>query len=189
MEFLSDLWIPIVLSAVLVFIASSILHMVIPMHKSDYGKLEKEADVMEALRSHGVSPGTYMFPACDSMKEMGSPEMRQKLEKGPVGILTVMPPGGVNMGKSLAWWFVYLLVVSTLVAYLAWHALPAGEPYLQVFRVTGTAALLAYAVSAMADSIWKAQRWSVTAKFMFDGLVYAMVTAGTFGGFWPEGSV
>jgi len=84
------------------------------------------------------------------------------------------------------WWFVHCLVVGVFVAYLGWHAKSAGTAYLEVFRITGTAALLGYAVGFFHESIWKGQAWSVTAKFMFDGLIYALVTAGTFGWLWPH---
>ena len=96
MEFLTELWLPILLAAVAVFVASSIFHMLIPIHKSDYQKLDGEDGILEALRAAGVKPGTYMFPACDSMKDMNSPEMKAKYEKGPVGHLT----GGLEHGRA-----------------------------------------------------------------------------------------
>jgi len=34
---IAALWIPILLSAVIVFVASSIIHMLLPYHRSDYG--------------------------------------------------------------------------------------------------------------------------------------------------------
>ena len=39
MEFLIDLWLPIILSAVFVFLASSVLHMVVQVNKNDAGQL------------------------------------------------------------------------------------------------------------------------------------------------------
>ena len=186
MAFLTELWLPILLSAVFVFIASSISHMVLPFHKKDYRKMNNEDTVLEALRASGVTPGTYPFPCAGSVNEMGTPEMVEKMKKGPLGFLTVLPPGGFNMGKSLAWWFVYLLIVGVLVAYVGWHTLTTGADYLTVFRITGAAAILGYAVGVMNDSIWKGQRWSTTAKFMVDGFVYALLTAGTFGWLWPD---
>ena len=142
-----------------VFIASSISHMVLPFHKKDYRKMNNEDTVLDALRASGVTPGTYPFPCAGSTKEMGTPEMVEKMKKGPLGFLTVLPPGGFNMGKSLAWWFVYLLIVGVLVAYVGWHTLTAGADYLTVFRITGAAAILGYAVGVMNDSIWKPMRY------------------------------
>ena len=39
---ISALWLPILLSAVIVFVASSIIHMVLPVHRGDYRKLPEE---------------------------------------------------------------------------------------------------------------------------------------------------
>lgn len=188
MEFLTQLWMPIVVSAVFVFIVSSIFHMVLPIHKNDVGKLDKEDAVLDALRAQGVSPGAYMFPCADSMKEMGSPEMLSKFERGPCGWLTILPSGGFNMGKSLLAWFVFCLLVATFVAYVAWFAFlgEANPHYLKVFQITGTAAILGYVFGHAHESMWKGVRWRVSVKYMFDGLVYALVTAGTFGWLWPQ---
>ncbi len=187
MAFLTELWLPIVLSAVFVFIVSSVIHMALPIHKGDYRKMKGEDAVLQALRSAGVAPGLYMFPCARSMKEMSSPEMVERVKKGPVGWLTVVPPGGLNMGKSLVLWFVYCLIVGALVAYVGWHGLLPGAAYLRVFQLTGTAAVLGYAVGYFHESIWKGGSWSTTAKFVFDGVVYGLVTAGTFGWLWPGG--
>ena len=185
MAFLTELWLAILLSAVFVFIVSSVIHMVIPMHKGDYKKMKNEDAVLESMRADGVEPGQYMFPCAGSMKAMGTPEMKAKLEKGPVGWLTVLPPGGMNMGKSLAGWFVYSLLVGVLVAYVGWHSLDRGAAYLAVFQITGAAAVLGYAVGVFNDSVWKGAPWSTTGKFIIDGVIYALVTAGTFGWLWP----
>ena len=185
MAFLTELWLPILLSAVFVFVASTVIHMALPIHKKDCKQMADEAAVLEAMRSSGVQPGNYTFPWAASMKQMGSPEMMAKFKSGPVGFLTVLPTGGWNIGRSPIWWFVYSLVIGTLVAYLSWHALGAGRAYLDVFRITGMAAILVYAVGHCHDSIWKGVHWSTTGKFAFDGVVYGLVTAGTFGWLWP----
>ena len=186
MAFLTELWLPILVSAVFVFIVSSVIHMALPIHKGDYKKVANEGAVLESMRASGIEAGSYGFPWAGSMKEMGEPEMVEKLKKGPVGWLTVLPPGGFNIGKSLVWWFAFSLIVGLLVAYVGWHGLGAGAGYLEVFQVTGTAAILGYAVGQFHDSIWKGQAWLTTAKFIFDGVVYGLVTAGTFGWLWPD---
>jgi hypothetical protein len=83
-------------------------------------------------------------------------------------------------------WFGYCLVVAFFVAYLAWHTLAPGANYLAVFRVVGTAAFLAYGLGHLSDGIWKGQTWSATIKEVFDGVVFGLVTAGTFGWLWPR---
>ncbi len=183
---LSGLWLPIVLSAVAVFIVSAIVHMALPTHKKDYAKLPDEDRVMEALRAAGVKPGAYMFPFCSSGNDFKDPAVQAKFEKGPVGIAMIMPSGTPAMGPRLALWFVYCLAVSFFSAYLAGRLLPPAANYLTVFRVVGTVAFMAYGVGQGSDSIWKAQPWSTTIKNVFDGLVYGLVTAGMFGWLWPR---
>jgi hypothetical protein len=183
---ISALWMPILLSAVIVFVASSILHMVLPYHKSDYRKLPDEDKVVDVLRAAGVTPGpTYHFPHT-TQRDMKSPDVAEKFKRGPVGLLTVIPSGPPAMGKYLGLWFVYCVVVSILVAIVAGTTLSAGTRYPVVFHLTALAALLGHGVGHLQDSIWKGQAWSVTFKHVVDGLIYALLTAGTFGWLWPR---
>jgi hypothetical protein len=182
---LTVLWLPILVAAVLVFVVSSITHMVIPLHKGDYAKLPGEAKIMEALRNESVGRGDYMMPFCTG-KSMGSDEMKKKFEQGPTAFITVMPPGMPAMGKSLIQWFVYTLLVGIFVAYISSRTLSAETHYLQVFRVAGAVAFTAYALPSFVPSIWKGQSWGTSFKFVFDGLLYALVTAGAFGWLWPR---
>ena len=184
MVYLSSLWLPIVLSAVGVFIVSSISHMVLKLHAKDYERLADESAVLEAMRQAGVKPGNYYFPHCIDMKEMATPEMQAKYQHGPVGFMNVTPSGPPAMGKSLGLWFVYSLIVSLFVAYLTGRTVPAGAEYLAAFRVAGATAFLAYGVANIVDSVWKAQAWGTTFRHMIDGLAYALVTAGVFGWHW-----
>jgi hypothetical protein len=177
---------PIVAAAVLVFIVSSIIHMVLPWHRSDYKGLSNEDEVRAAIRKGNAGPGLYMIPYCSDMKAMGSPETKKKWEEGPVGHLTLRPTGMFAMGPSLAQWFVYSLVISFFAAYVAGHVLGSGTPYLVVFRVVGTVAWLGYSGGNAASSIWMGRPWSVTIKELIDGLLYGMVTAGAFGWLWPK---
>ena len=184
---LTALLMPIVVSAVIVFVASSIMHMVLPLHRGDYQKLPDEDKLMDALRAAGVQPGNYHFPHCASHADMKNPEFQEKVKKGPVGLLNVMSCGGsVSMGKYLAQWFGLCLVMGLFVAYLCGRTLSAGAPYLTVFRVAGTVAFMGYAGGQVSDSIWKGQRWSTTAKHVFDSLIYGLLTGGTFGWLWPR---
>ncbi len=181
-----SLWIPIVVSAVIVFIASSIMHMVLGYHRKDYRRLPNEDGLMEAIRKEGVPPGFYGFPHCSNPKEMSSPEMIDKYNKGPVGHLTVIPNGPPAMGKYLCMWFAYSILIGVFVAYIAGRTLGPGTHYLAVFRIAGTVAFLGYGVGHIVDSIWKGQSASITIKHVIDGFVYALLTAGTFGWLWPR---
>jgi hypothetical protein len=182
---LSALWLPIVLSAVIVFVASSVMHMLLPYHKSDYQKLPDEDKLLPTLRSAGLKRGLYVFPFC-THKDMKSPEMQEKYKQGPVGMMTVLPSGPPAMPKFLGQWFAYCLIIGFFVAYLAGHTVAAGANYRAVFRVVGTAAFLAYGLGQLSNGIWKGQMWGMTIKEVIDGLVYGLLTAGTFGWLWPR---
>lgn len=182
----SVLWLPILLSSVIVFVVSSLIHMMLPWHKDDYLKLPKETEFMNAVRPLAILPGDYMVPRCEAMKDMNSPEFRDKMQKGPVMVLTVMPNGPAAMGKSLVLWFIYLVVVGIFSAYITGRALPPGTAYLQVFRFAGAAAFIAYSVALWQMSIWYRRSWVTTIKASVDGLIYALLTAGTFGWLWPR---
>ena len=178
---LLDLWLPILLSAVFVFIASSVIHIATPMHKKDYDKLPNEATVLEGIRGQGVQPGQYMFPHCAEMKEMGTPEMIEKLNQGPVGFINVMPNGPFNMTKSLTQWLIYSILIGVFVAYIA----TLGGDAIPVFRLTSAAAILGYGTASIPESIWKGACWGVTAKFVIEGIIYGLVTGATFAWLWP----
>ena len=182
---LMSLAIPIILSAVLVFVASSILHMVLPYHHSDLKTVPREDDVQAALRAFSIPPGNYAVPSVSSPAEMKSPAFLEKLNKGPVVLMTVSPSGPPAMAKSLAQWFVYLLLVSVFAGYVASRALGPGAHYLSVFRFVGCSAFMAYGLGHFQTAIWYRRSWSTTFKDVFDGLVYGLLTAGTFGWLWP----
>lgn len=182
---LAALWLPIVLSAVIVFVASSIMHMVLPYHRSDYSQIPEEDKVASTLRPMNLKPALYVIPYC-THKDMKSPAVAEKFKQGPVAFLTIRPNGAPALGGFLVQWFVYSLVVSFFVAYLTGHTVAAGTPYLAVFRVAGTAGFLAYSMAHISDGIWKGEPWANVVKQVFDGLVYGLLTAGTFGWLWPH---
>ncbi len=183
---LTSLLLPILLSAVIVFVASSIIHMALPWHKTDYGKLPEEQRAMDALRPLGIPPGDYMVPRPASMADMGSPEFKERMAKGPVMVVTVLPNGGMGMGQNLVLWFLYSVVIGVFAAYVAGRALPHGAPYLSVFRFAGVTAFAGYALGLWQMSIWYRRSWAITVKSTIDGLIYALLTAGTFGWLWPR---
>jgi hypothetical protein len=183
---ITALWLPILLSAVFVFVASAIIHMGLRYHQTDFTAVPGEDKVRAAMRDEGIGPGNYHFPFACGMGELKNPDVIAKFKEGPVGLLTVMPSGPPSMGKNLVQWFIYTVIASILIAYVTGRTLGADAHYLQVFRVAGAVALLTYAGAAPVDSIWKGQKWSTTIKNVFDGLVYALLTAGTFGWLWSN---
>lgn len=183
---LSALWLPILLSAVFVFVVSSIIHMATPWHRNDYPRLPGEDAFRATVGPLAIPPGDYMVPRASSTEEMKSPEFAAKLREGPVVVMTVLPNGEWTMGQNLVNWFLYSLVVSLFAGYVAAGALPPGAEYLSVFRFAGTVAFVGYALALWQMSIWYKRAWSLTVKATIDGLIYALVTAGVFGWLWPS---
>jgi len=183
---LAALWLPILVSAVIVFLASSVIHMGPLWHRNDYPKMPREAEVLEALRPLAIPPGDYFIPRAGGMKEYRSDEFREKLRRGPVAVLTVMPSGPITMNRSLVQWFLFLIVVEIFVALVSCRTLPFGTPYPRVFKVAGTVAFMGYALALCQLSIWYRRSWTLTLKSVFDGLIYAALTAGAFGWLWPR---
>lgn len=180
-----SLWLPILLSAVFVFVLSALVHMALPWHKNDFKPLPDEDQIRAALRPFHVPPGDYMAPMC-SDGNYTSPEFKAKLDEGPNLMLSMLPKGCGSMGATFAQWFSYLLMVAVFTAYVAYHTLAVGAPYLAVFRVVGAVAFMAHAAALWPQSIWYRRQWSTTVKSTIDGLAYALVTAGTFAWLWPR---
>jgi len=183
---LTDLLLPILVAAVAVFLVSSVVHMLLPIHKGDMQKLPGEETLLAALRAQGVKPGSYMFPSCSSMKDMETPEMKAKLAQGPIGNMTVI--ASMSMGRSLGQWFVLSIVISAVAGYLTGIVLGPGADGATVFRMTATAALLGYGFGHFQDSIWKGLSWGVASKFFFDALLYSLATGAVFQWMWPAAS-
>ena len=178
---LASLWLAILVSAVFVFFASFILHTLLPHHKSDYAALPDEG---AASGLADVAPGQYDFPHSTGMNDLKDEGIVAKFNTGPVGLVTMFPNGIPNMTKSLGLSFVHYLVVGFVVAYICAAMLDADAGYLAVFRLAGLTAWLAHGWGTIPDAIWFGKPWSVVLKYMGDGLVYALLTAGTFGWLW-----
>ena len=183
---LTALWLPVLVAAVLVFLASSLIHMVLPYHRTDFAKVASEDQVMDALRPFGIPPGDYMVPSPTSPGGAQAPEFVAKVKRGPVVMMTVFPSGPMAMGRSLASWFVFCIVVGVFAGYLTSRALPVGAPYREVFRFAGTVAFAGYALALWENTIWYKRAWTTTLKSTIDGLIYALLTGGTFGWLWPQ---
>lgn len=185
MTALHSLWLPILLSAVVVFVVSAIVHMATPWHTGDYKQAPHEDELMEAVRKLGLAQGDYMVPRPSSRQDMASAEFKAKMAKGPVMILTVIPGGPVSMGKNLAQWFLYSVAVGISAAYIASRALPPGAEALAVLRFAGATAFIGYSVALWQMSIWFQRSWLTTLKASVDGLLYALVTGGILAWLWP----
>ncbi len=182
---LTSLWLPVVLSAVIVFLASFLFHMVLTYHRSDLRKVPKEEEVMASLRPFNLPPGDYGMPLAPTPAAMKDPGFIAKMKAGPILLMTVLPPGPPSMTQSLILWFLYCVVVSVFAGYIGGRALGPGAEYLDVFRFVGTSAFMGYGLGLLQNSIWYKRNWMTTLKGVADGLVYGLLTAGTFGWLWP----
>ena len=173
------LWLPILVSAVFVFIASAAVWMVMPWHKSDFNKTADEDAVRAALK--GSAAGFYMLPYCVNPKDLEDPEIKQKYVDGPQAYITVVANGLPQMGSKMLLSFLYYMVVGVICAYFVSRTASADADYLAVFRIAGAVAWVAYGVAYIQDSIWFGRPWSMTVKNLFDALIYAVLTGGVFG--------
>ncbi|HEX9582831.1 MAG TPA: hypothetical protein VF970_17150 [Gemmatimonadales bacterium] len=179
-----SLWLPIVLSAVLVFLASALVWMALPHHKTDWKGLPNEEAARSALK--GVARGLYAVPFAAGMDLSKDPSVAKKFEEGPVAHITVMPAGPIRMGGMLVRSFLFYLAVCVGVAYVTGRTLDHTADYLAVFRVAGTTAWFAFGLGVIPDSIWFGRPWSSTVKHLADSLLYALLVGGVFGWRWPD---
>jgi len=186
MVVLSALWMPIVVSAVFVFIVLVLIHAVLGWHKGDMAAVPGEDKVMETLRGLNVQPGDYRFPYGRTVKDMTTPEFEAKMKAGPVGNMSILPSGDMNMGKLFGQWFVYSLLIAVLAAYITGRTHALGAPYLEVFRVSGAVTFCCYVVAHWQNWIWWGKSTRFTITYSLDGIIYALVTGATFGWLWPK---
>ena len=186
LQWLSALWLPILVSAVGIYVASSVIHMVFRWHQPEYRKFPNEDDVRAAIRAGNTQGGgEYMLPYCESPKDMGTPEMQKKLQEGPLGYLIISPPGLVpSMAKPLVLWFAFTLVTSAIIGYVAYKAILVPATFGQVARLTGALAFLAYATGGIQYGIWMGKPWKSVAKDVVDAVIYATITGVAFGMLW-----
>jgi len=182
-----DLWLPVLIGAVAVFIASSIIWMALPYHKADIRFLPDERAFDEAIKPLDIAPGLYMFPNCASASEMKSDAFKERFERGPWGIITIMP-AKPNFGLNMLKTFLSYLVICTLIAYVAGSTIPAGAEYLHVFRVCGACGLLGFCTGGLAGDFFlgKPTRFVITG--LIDGVMFTLILAGVFASMWPQGT-
>ena len=160
--------------------------MLLTYHRSNVSKLPDENAFRDKVSELKLPPGEYIIPHADTPKEMGSEEYLERIKSGPVGMITVLPNEPWPMGKSLTQWFLYSILIGIFAAYIAVQSLQPGADYMQVMQLVGATAFGGYALALIQNSIWKFTAWSTTVKFLFDGLVYALLTGGIFGWLWPD---
>ena len=185
MNALLSLWLPILLSAVVVFIISSLIHMVVKWHASDYGFLANEDAIREAIRAGKPAPGRYVIPQCKEMKDMASPEMQKKYQDGPVGHVTILPNGVPNMGKYLGTWFLWSLVIAIVAALLTTRLVPMDHAFARpAAKLVGAITLIAHGFGTVTESIWTGRPWGQSLKYMLDAALYAIGSGLVFLWLW-----
>lgn len=182
---LADLWIPILVSGLFVFIASSIIWMALPIHKPDIKFIPNESEFIGSLEPLNLEPGFYMYPNCATSKEMQSDEFKARWKSGPWGTLNVMG-SAPNFPMNLLKCFISYTVIAAMCAYLAGLALAPGAEYMEVFRVVGTAGILGFCMGSFAGDFFlgKPTRFIITS--FIDGVIFALITAGVFAWLWPD---
>ena len=180
----ADLLLPIFVSAIAVFVVSSIVWMVLPYHRTDWKRVKNEDAFLDAVRGQQLAAGMYMFPGC-TPADVKTPEGKARFEKGPWGTVLVLP-GKPNMGSALPRWLGFLLLVSTAVAFLCGHFVPKGGNVHAVFHQAAAAAAIVYGGAPIPGWIWEGKPGSYVLKGVFDGLLYAATTAAVFSWLWPH---
>ena len=184
MEFIAQLWMPIVVSGILVFILSALAWTVMPHHKKDWQGLPDPDTVQAAMRANPPAPGQYALPWARDPKAFEDPAMMERLTRGPRAFITVVPNGMPAMGPMMVKSLVYNLVVSILVAYVTWHSVGPTAAYLDVFRIAGATSMMSYSLASVPDSIWFGRPWRNFGMQLVDAIAFGLVTAGVFGSMW-----
>lgn len=179
-----SLWLPILLSSIVVFLASMIVWPT--LHRSDYKGLPDEEAAVKALRPQNLQPGLYNIPNIAKRSDSRKPEVLKKFEEGPVGFLTVLPNKFPAMGTSLSLSFLYYLLVGIFVAYLSRQTLSEGAKFVIVFKLTGVSAWLAYGTAIIPEAIWFGRPWKAVGRTLVDALIYGSLTGAVFGWIWPN---
>jgi hypothetical protein len=186
MAHLLQAWLPILASAIGVFVASSLIHMVFKWHNSDYRALSNEAEVAAAIRAGAPAPGQYVIPHCPGMKDMANEATQAKFREGPVGFITLRPNGMPSMGSALGLWFAFTLLVATISAAIPLQIYGLGGERHAVAHLAALVTLLTYAGGSIQQGIWMGKPWRSVAKDLLDALIFAVVTAFAFAFLWPH---
>lgn len=180
-----SLWLPIIVSGVVLFFASWAAWMLLPHHKGEWQGLPNEDSTLDALRSANIPPGQYMFPHGATPEECKSDTFKAKMQAGPVGTLTIWK-GPPNMGINMLCTVLFFVIANFVIAYLAGIALPPGDSFMHVFQFVGTAGILTYGTANILNGIWFGRKMVAD---IADGIAYGLITGLVFAALWPAGAV
>ena len=185
MSTISQLWLPILVTAALIFVASSLIHMVFKWHNSSYQGFANEDAVRAAIGASAPLPGQYILPHCLDMKAMQSDAMQRKFIEGPIAFVTLRKNGPPTMGSSLAFWFLYCVVIAAIAGAIAAYAFGMNASPNRTGHIVGAVCLLAFSGGSIQQGIWMGKPWNSVAKEVLDGFIYACIAAATFTWLWP----
>jgi hypothetical protein len=181
---LVQLWLPVLVSAVVVFVASFLAWMVLPHHKKDIKTLPDEKALTDHLRKLNLPPGTYMWPGCQPGQDMKSEEYCARYNAGPWGTMNVVGRKP-SFARNLVLTFLLYIVVSIFVGYVTSLAREPGASFLPVFRLAGATAVLGYCAGSIPGAIFTGKPGRFVLTDFIDGVVYGLLTGVMFGLFWP----
>ena len=185
MDFIGQLWQPIIMATAACFILSALIWMVAPHHRTEWKAPPNQKGLMDLLK--GSEPGAYLFPFADRGNKTAFEEaMKLRAEGAPSGVLFVYPGGMMSMGKMMGQQLVFFLIVNFFIAYVGHHAMLDGQPFSRIFQVTGSLAFMAYFFAAVPESIWFGRPWKSLWMQMLDALIYMAATAAIFAWLWPK---
>ncbi len=185
MSAIALLWMPILVTAVLIFIASTMIHMVFKWHNADYQKLTNEDDVRAVVHASSAEPGQYMIPYCVDMKEMGGEVMMKKFNDGPVAFLTVRKNGTPAMGSTLFQWFIFTIVIASFAGWIAMSVFSGKADARAAGQMVGLISFLAYGAGSVPLGIWLGKSWGSVAKDLLDAVIYGVISWLVFAWCWP----
>jgi len=180
MEFLVDLWLPIIVCTVVLFFASFAAWVILPHHFADKKRLPDQDAIMKIVEELKIPPGNYMFPYAGTKHEQNSKEFQEKYKAGPMGLLDVyeLPSMPMNMVKTV----IFFLITSAIIGYITYVACPPGTEFMKVFRVAGTIGILTHGSSGVLNGIWFKKRLITD---IIDGIVFGLLLGLIFALLWP----
>ncbi len=184
----TSLLLPTIVAAVAVFILSSIIHMAMPWHRSDYGQVPDDDALLDAIRPLNIPPGDYVVPSPYGPGGQGrNPEFMSKFKRGPSVLMTLHAGGEMNMGRYMGQWFLFTVLVAAIAACMTGSIVPPGGSDHAIFHQAGAVTAIAYSLGAWPLSIWYHRKWSTAFKSTFDALIYGAATGLIFTWMWPKG--
>lgn len=180
---LISLWLPILLTTVMLFFSGFICWMVLPNHKPDWKKLPNETEFLHKMAEWDIPKGNYAYPYAMDKESMEGENAKKAIEQGTFG--TIQAWGGQpSMGNNLLCQVGFLFVTNFCLAYLATLGVAPGADFMTVFRFVATAAFLTFTAAVVPGAIWFKNR--ITGHII-DGVIQAAIAGAVFAWLWPSG--